>query len=197
MTQEPGGQPDGHLAPGPLPARSAAEANLYLDLHPCECGTPRQRDRQELRQGENGAATSVYEGTCPGCGLEWSVAFSLPVAPAPPGRIGGEAPSRIIDPGEWLLLSDQDAGVPAGEAPLSPADRARLGRAADEADEAAKFIPDGHDRVPDDAFTTTLGQSMRDTFPGRFTITDLRGRAQLYRAGAQQDQGRRPRGRAS
>jgi hypothetical protein len=197
MTQDPGGQQDGRRPRAALPARSPAEANLYLDLHPCECGTPRTRERQELREGEGGGVTSVYAGTCPGCGQEWSIAFSLPDAPPPAGHIGGPAPSRIIDPGEWLLLSDQDAGIPAGEELLSPADRARLGRAADEADEAAKFIPAGHDRVPDDAFTTTLGQSMRDAFPGRFTVTDLRGRAQLYRAGAQQDPGRRPRRKAS
>ena len=47
-----------------------------------------------------------------------------------------------------------------------------------------KFIPSGHDRVPDEAFTSGLGCAMRDTFPGQFLLADLRERAQLYRAGA-------------
>jgi len=38
---------------------------------------------------------------------------------------------------------------------------------------------------------------MRDAFPGRFLKEDLRSRAQLYRAGAQQDRRRHPPGVAS
>jgi hypothetical protein len=61
----------------------------------------------------------------------------------------------------------------------------------------AKFIPPGQDRVPDDAFTSSLGRTMRDAFPGRFLKADLLSRAQLYRADAQQDRGRHPWGKAS
>jgi hypothetical protein len=170
---------------------------LYLVLNPCECGTARPHGSQELREGDDGGLMSVHAGTCPGCGRPWSVAFSLPASAPPAGRIGGAEPSAIIDPGEWFWLSEQDAGIPASEDPLSPGDRARLGRAADETDEVAKFIPPGHDRVPDGAFTSTLGRAMRDAFPGRFLAADLDCRAQLYRAAAGPGRVRHPQGQAS
>ena len=183
MTENTGGQQSRDDAQALLPARSAAEMHLFLDLHPCDCGAARQRGVQELREGGNGGLMSVYAGTCTGCGRQWSVAFSLPESPPPADRIGGSEPSAIIDPGEWLWLSDQDASIPAG-GPARPGDRARLGRAAAEHDEAAKFIPPGLDRVPSSAFTTSLGRAMLDAFPHRFLREDLEGRAQLYRAGA-------------
>jgi hypothetical protein len=135
---------------------------------------------------------SVHAGTCPGCGQQWSVTFSLPATPPPAGRIGRAEPSAIIDPGEWLFLSEQAAGVPADGGLLSPGDRARLALAADTADEVAKFIPPGRDRVPDEAFTSILGRAMCDASPGRLRKADLISRAQLYRAGACQDHQRHP-----
>jgi hypothetical protein len=175
-----------------LRARSATEAQLYLDLHPCgECGTPRPRGSQELRQGGDGRLTSVHAGACPGCGRGWNVAFSLPASPLPAGLIGGAEPSAIIDPGEWLVLSDRDASVLVSSGPLGPEDRARLARAADEIAEVAKFIPAGRDRVPEEAFTSTVGRAMRAAVPGRFLGADLTDRARLYRAGARPGHGRR------
>jgi hypothetical protein len=197
MTEDHGAQLPLSGARGPLPARSAAEAHLYLILHPCECGAPRPHGSQELREGGDGGLVTVHAGTCPGCGRRWSVVFTLPASAPLPGCIGGTESSAIIDPGEWFWLSEQDAGVPAGGGPLSPDDRARLGRAADETDEVAKFIPPGHDRVPDGAFTSSLGRAMHAAFPGRFLKADLDSRAQLYRAGARPGYVRHPMGQAS
>jgi hypothetical protein len=183
LTESLSGPQAGPGRQGPLPARSATEAHRYLDLHPCECGTARPRGAQELRDGGNGTLTSVHGGTCPACGRRWSIAFSLPASPPPAGVIGGGERSQIIDPGEWLWLSNQDAGFPAGRAPGRAA-RERLHRAAAEADEAAKFIPEGGDRVPAGAFTSSLGRAVHDAFPGCFSRAALRERARLYRAGA-------------
>lgn len=160
-----------------LPARSATEAQLYLDLHPCGCGTARLRSTQDLRADGNGSFISVYEGACSGCGRQWRAAFILPASLPVVGLIGGREPSQIIDPGEWLWLSDRDASGAAG--PEAPA---LLDRAAAAAEEAAKFIPAGADRVPGNAFRSTLGRAMRDAVPGRFLKTDLDERARLYRA---------------
>ena len=165
-----------------LPARSATEAHLYLDLHPCECGTARPRGTQELLAGGEGSLVSIHTGTCPGCGRQWSAAFILPASMPPVGRIGGSEPSAIIDPGEWLWLGERDASLAASGAP-GPGKRALLDRAAAAAEEAAKFVPPGHVRVPGDAFTSSLGRAMRDAFPARFLKTDLDKRARLYRAG--------------
>jgi hypothetical protein len=183
MTEYPGGQHPRHEAQGLLPARSATEAQLYLNLNPCACDTARPRDTQELRGDGRGGLTSVRAGTCAGCGCPWSVEFSLPASPPPPGHIGGSEPSKIIDPGEWLLLSDQDADIEASSAPDQQV-RARLARAAAEIDEVLKFIPVGADCVPDDAFTTSRGRAMLDVFPDRFRKPELVARAQLYRTGA-------------
>ena len=133
---------------GALAARSAAEAQIYMDLHPCECGTPRSRGAQDLRDDGNGGLTSVYAGTCPGCGWrQWSFAFTLPAFQPPVGRIGGREPSKIIDPGEWIYLSDLHAGFPASRRP-GPEDCARLSRAATAVEEAAKFILPGLEPRP-------------------------------------------------
>lgn len=180
-----------------LAARSATEAQIYMDLHPCdECGAARVRGGQDLREDGNGGLVSVYAGTCPGCGLQWSFAFAVPAAPPPAGRIGGSEPSAIIDPGEWVYLSDLNASSPAGPAP-SPGDRARLSRAAAAAEEAAKFIPPGLDSVPAEAFTSSCGRAMFAAFPARFRGSDLRERARLYRAGAMLQGWRSPRELAS
>ena len=141
MTENPGGEPR-RGAQGPLSARSATEAHLYLDLHPCECGTARPRGIQDLRDAGNGRLTSVHSGTCPGCGRRWSVAFTLPASPPPAGCIGDGEASAIIDPGQWLWLSNLDAGFPAAGVP-SPRDRARLYRAAAKADENHQVHPFG------------------------------------------------------
>jgi hypothetical protein len=185
MVTNLGGQQPGQAGPGPLAARSAAEAQLYLDLHGCQgCGAARPRGSQELRDDGDGALVSVYAGICPGCGQPWSEAFAIPASPAGAGRIGGAAPSAIIDPGEWLFLSDQAAGIPVAGELAGPGDSARLTLAAAAAEEAAKFIPPGEDRVPDRAFTSSLGRAMHAADPGRFRKADLNDRAQLYRVGA-------------
>lgn len=169
-------------AQGALPARSAAEAQMYLDLHPCACGAPRSRARQELQAAGDSGLRSVYAGICPGCGRPWSVAFTLPDSPPPPDRIG-EGTSAIIDPAEWLLLSDQAAaGSVAGT--LTVQGRARLLEAADAAAEALKFVPPGSDCVPAGAFTSSAGRVLRDSCPERFTRDSLLARCQVYMAGA-------------
>lgn len=168
----------------PLRARSSTEIHLYLDLHPCECGTARPRDVQELRGGEEGYV-SAYEGTCPGCGRPWHAEFSLPVSAPPQGSIG-DGPSAIICPGEFVWLSDRESAIPAS-GPRSPAARARLALAAAELEEAAKFIPEGSDRVPAEALASAIGQALNATSPRRFLKTDLSSRARLCRAGMPQD----------
>jgi hypothetical protein len=183
MTENPGGQ-------RPLLVRSAVEAHIFLDLHACECGAGRSRGAQELREDGNGGYMSVYHGTCSGCGRPWRGEFTLPAFQPPDGSIGGPGPSAVIDPGEWVYVSDLAAAFPAGSAP-GPEDRVRLARAAAAVREALKFVPEGLDRVPDNAFTAARGRAMRDAFPDRFLAADLRVRALLYEAGAALQGGQR------
>src|SRR2546421_8402360 len=94
-----------------LVARSAPECRLYLDLHPCSCGATAFPVRHVLRSGEGDALEAVYEGDCASCGLPRRFVFELDSAtpPAPPAY-GGPQPSRIICPGQFLLVADRAAG---------------------------------------------------------------------------------------
>ncbi|MBX7270186.1 hypothetical protein KIF24_31955 [Micromonospora sp. Llam7] len=158
----------------PLLSRTNAEAHLYMDLHPCSCGAtgfPRQSTVVTLDDGD---LASRYTGACVGCGQEREFVFRLPPLVAPAGggfRYGGDEPSQLLDPGEWLLVSDAYAGqVPAQPSAGEAGQRARaaLSRAVAALDEVGKFIPTGADAVPPDAFTSDRGRQLHQREPGRF-----------------------------
>lgn len=165
-----------------LVARSIEECHLYMELHPCECGEEVfdwSRHRLEQRTGEH-PLFSVYEGSCGNCGVQRRFEFAVPVQPvqpaqpAVPGRYGGEEPSRIVDPGEFLWSSERAAaGVPAdpGElaADVDPDDAYdAVELAVAGVIEVLKFLPPGADSVPPEAFSSPLGRRMYDADPGRF-----------------------------
>ena len=101
------------------------------------------------------------------CGaVDRSFEFEIPTPFAARGFYGDEAPSTIIGPGEFLAHSEKLArSVPAmaslGE-PQRPAARARLSAAIECLREVLKFIPEGHRRVPPEAF---LSDDDRALFP--------------------------------
>jgi hypothetical protein len=154
-------------------ARSAEECHLYMELHPCSCGEEAFDWSKHHAEQRNGHLVSVYEGTCGGCGtprrFEFEVAATSPTPPA----YGGEAPSRIVDPGEFLVASQRvAASVPALPAQVATEDLEdaydAIGSAVAGIVEVLKFIPDGAEAVPPEAFTSDLGRRMYDTDPGRF-----------------------------
>ncbi|OLB64736.1 MAG: hypothetical protein AUI10_09750, partial [Actinobacteria bacterium 13_2_20CM_2_72_6] len=157
-----------------LVARSAPECRLYLDLHPCSCGATAFPVRHVLRPGEGDALEAVYEGDCASCGLPRRFVFELdPATPPPPPAYGGPQPSRIICPGQFLLVADRAAG----SAVLDPAGLDATGRAASRTamtvalaamDEVLKFIPDGAPAVPAAAITSPEGRAAYAREPGRF-----------------------------
>lgn len=92
-----------------------------MDLHPCRCGNLDFEPAHWLElNGEHLVAR--YEGTCPGCGTKRSFEFVLdPEIPPLPPAFGGDRPSQIIDPGQFLYVSQQLASaVPADPAELGP-----------------------------------------------------------------------------
>ncbi|HWD78892.1 MAG TPA: hypothetical protein VG497_08420 [Kribbella sp.] len=156
-----------------LTARSAQEAWLYMDLRVCDCGA-KEFERAHRLEGRAGALVSVYEGTCGRCGRERAYEFRMTdeLPPAPPA-FGGDEPSEIIDPGEFLWVSDtvgEDAGLRLLNAPLA---EQRQYRAAWEYSMAAlqevfKFLPATADKVPAERFTSERGQELYRTSPDRF-----------------------------
>jgi hypothetical protein len=170
-------------------ARSPDECHLYMELHPCTCGSDVFTWTRHSLEQRDAQLVSVYEGACGRCDtgrrFEFEVAGGVREPqgeasraglavdqPAPPAY-GGAAPSLIIDPGEFLASSQQAAA----EVPADPArvDADQLGEAYDAIDvavagivEVLKFIPDGADAVPEAAFTSALGRRMYAGDPPRF-----------------------------
>ncbi|WP_328449392.1 hypothetical protein OG780_17905 [Streptomyces sp. NBC_00386] len=156
-----------------LIARSTQEAHLYMDLHACACGAE-SFEREHRLDERDGVLVAVYEGVCPRCGRARSFAFRLTdeLPPAPPA-FGGSEPSRIIDPGEFLWVSDQvatDTGLRLLHTPPAERHQQREGSAFALAavEEVLKFLPRGADSVPGELFTSERGREVYDRTPHRF-----------------------------
>jgi hypothetical protein len=157
-----------------LVTRSSAESHLYMDLHPCACGETRF-DRRQALVDRDGALVSRYAGTCAGCGAERSFEFRLADGPEPFAEdavaYGGAEPSAILDPGQFLAVADRRASaVPASATSAEEQARGRdaMKVAIGALREVLKFIPEGADRVPADAFTSDQGRAVYRREPGRF-----------------------------
>lgn len=141
-----------------LVARSSPECHLYIELHPCACGEAvfAAKHRTVSRDGQ---LVAVYEGPCRRCGAQRSFEFVLAeeIPPRPPA-FGGDAPSTILDAGEFLHAADRFAK-------LAPPD---LARAIACLDEVLKLIPPGHDRVPEESIVSAVGRAVYTAEPGRF-----------------------------
>jgi hypothetical protein len=162
----------------PLPCRSVAEAHLFLDIIGCD---PRQRDHR-LEDWDD-KLVSVY--VCMLEGEPRTFWFESPENPLIEG-FGGDEPSQIIDPGQFLLHADRlSKSVPAGPSDLDPSVHEvaarRLDEAADCIDEVIKFIPEGEHQVPEEAFFSPLGKVAYYQEPGRFRRARLEAVAQTYR----------------
>ncbi len=178
-----------------LPARSPAERELYLTLHPCNCGATQVGEGlPEILNAAGDEPVFRYEGRCVGCGRERRFDFVGTEDPLPEldHWAAGEWPSDLIDAGEWLVVAeayaaDTDAASVAqsittpATAPLfdalglDPAETAAQGatRSATAIDEALKFLPPDRDELPEDAVWSETGRAVRGRSPERFTRTWL------------------------
>jgi hypothetical protein len=143
--------------------RTSKEAHLYMDQRPCTCGDI-AFDRQSAVMTEGAVLCSRYFGKCRTCSTMREFVFELPKVQRPIGNeleFGGPDPSRLLDPGEWLAISEHHAKLNPG----TP-DDLDIARAALE--EVIKFLPDGAECVPDDMFWSDRGRAVRGREPGRF-----------------------------
>jgi hypothetical protein len=157
-------------------ARTSAEAHLFMDLRPCRCGeTAFARDSSVVVAGDDLATR--YAGPCARCGVQREFLFRLPEHVRPPraGEVdfGGDEPSELLDPGEWLKAADAHAGALG--------DRQALATAFAAVGEVLKFIPPGASAVPPEAFRTYPGQSLYAAEPGRFRRDRLIAVREAYR----------------
>ena len=159
-----------------LLARTSAEAHLYLDLHPCECGdTSSPQESAVIAAGDDLA--SRYSGNCSSCGTYREFVFRLPediIMPRPGVVVFGDGtPSELLDPGEWLWVADRYASASPWDASQLDHNNMRQVRRQVAAAEAAMnevlaFIPADGDVVPPEALRTEQGREVYDREPGRF-----------------------------
>ncbi len=154
-------------------SRTSAEAHLYMDLHACSCGSTRFPRHSAVVALADGDLASRYTGACEGCGEEREFVFRLPATPGSTSggfRYGGDEPSQLLDPGEWLLVADAYAGSVPAESAGEAGQRARaaLTRAVAALDEVGKFAPDGGGEIPSSAFVSDRGRQLHQREPGRF-----------------------------
>ncbi|MFI5776864.1 hypothetical protein [Nocardia sp. NPDC051570] len=157
-----------------LVSRSSVECRLYMDLHACSCGETSFEPGHVLREDEEGRLLAVYSGSCARCGLPRQFTFVLDdeMPPSPPA-FGGAAASRIICPGEFLVVAEQAAA--------RDRDRTAVATAVAAVEEVVKFIPDAMDAVPAEAFTSLTGRAAYVREPGRFARARLEATASAYR----------------
>ncbi|MEU8310754.1 hypothetical protein AB0C84_45190 [Actinomadura sp. NPDC048955] len=174
-----------------LTARTMEEVLLYLDLNFCDCCKAPDGLRS-WREQRGRALVSVHAGGCPTCHTTASFEFEIRAQEVViPPAIGGAVPSQIIDPGEFLWLSDQAAsGVPVDISSLPDGQitnaRLLLEDAVVALEEVRKFIPDGFQRVPDEAFFSARGKSLYRSSPERFDRELIEERLDFYRHGLAQ-----------
>ncbi|WP_067860987.1 hypothetical protein [Nocardia shimofusensis] len=164
------------------PARTNAEARLFLRLQPCHvCGTADCAFRSAVVTVD-GELASRYSGECAGCGTTRQYEFRMPDQVLPPPtdtvRFGADNPSELLDPGMWLWYSDQCARqVPERGANLDDrgrrAARHTLATALAAVEEVLKFLPDSAQAVPATAFSSMDGRAVYEREPGRFTRARL------------------------
>jgi len=144
-----------------------------MELHPCACGEAVFEWSRHRREQRGDRLVSVYEGLCGQCDRPRHFEFEVTGEIPPPPAYGGEEPSRIIDPSEFLAVAeDLAAAVPADPATLDPATAGDALEAIEMAvaavDEVLKFLPPGATGVPPDAFLTEAGRAAYTRDPGRF-----------------------------
>jgi hypothetical protein len=160
-----------------------------MDLQPCETCGQHGFSGQSAVVLVDGQLCSRYTGDCARCGSRRQFLFSLPEEIRLPVErdivFGGPEPSELLDPGEWLLVADRAASAASSGDPQS--DREDVALAAAAMDEVLKFVPDGADEVPVEAFRSATGQEMYAQEPGRFRRNRLAAVASTYRGLVDQD----------
>ncbi len=156
--------------------RTNAEAHIYMDQRACTCGDI-EFERQTAVMNDNGVPCSCYFGKCRTCGTPREFVFELPPVRRAAGNqveFGGSDRSRLLDTGEWMAISEYYAKLDPGTFEDLDTARAAL-------EEVIKFLPDGADQVPDDAFWSERGRAVREREPGRFRRARLAAVLDAYR----------------
>jgi hypothetical protein len=172
-------------------ARTSAEAHLYMALNPCPgCGDEQFHVTVHTTLVDGDLLTR-YTGPCRTCTAAREFSFDIgdsgdsgdvgdigDIDSAGEVEFGRDEPSALIDAGQWLTCAERIiASTPTTILGVSEdewrARRFMFRTAAESVGEVLKFIPDGADAVPPQAFWTDDGRAARDRTPDRFRRAHL------------------------
>jgi hypothetical protein len=170
--------------------RTYNEAILYIRLRPCGCGET-EAGWQQVSIVLDDAPARYFTGACANCGRarEFTVAMPADAQPRPDVVFGdGAECSQVIDPGEWVGVSDlygQTAEELLTDGEFDEADvqivHYALSARVSALDEALKFVPGNGDAVPEWLFRSVSGRAAFEAAPPRFGRDSLRAeRAALW-----------------
>jgi hypothetical protein len=159
-------------------ARTYNEAILFMRLRPCGCAEMEARWR-DVPVTVFGQPARYFTGNCENCGRarEFTIAMPDDVKRRDDVVYGdGTEPSEIIDPGEWLgvsdlygqraeeVLTDENFGGGEDVNVVYFALSARVSAL----DEILKFLPANADVMPEWYFRSITGRAVYETAPARF-----------------------------
>jgi hypothetical protein len=176
-------------------ARTFDEVYLYLDLRPCVCGATDLDERITSSVDVDGRPAERVSGHCGSCGRSRQFTFEMPAGPPDVSfevQYGkGDEPSRLIDCGEWLGVSELYSSAAEqhleglGDEP-DDEDLTRgyylLTSALAALDEVIKFLPAGADEVPEGAFWSPAGRMVYENATERFGRDGLTDEREALRA---------------
>lgn len=172
-------------APQPLIARFDLESFAYMTFHPCACGDESICDVKIDIRGPY--AFAVYDAPCPSCDQRRFFEFRL--------DSNFDAPSAIVDAGQWLLTAERYASVVPADLESLHGERREaaasyLARAVTALEEALKFVDTNDGRVPATALFSAVGRALYADEPGRFRRARIEAILDTYRASLAKLRGR-------
>ncbi|TMR14401.1 hypothetical protein ETD86_28705 [Nonomuraea turkmeniaca] len=164
-------------------ARSLVEAYVHLDLV-AHGGEPGASRRAAVAEEQDGWVLRLGDA-------EVLVPYEAEAGARHEQLTFGSGLSELIDPGQWVLIAATYARralegglfLAAGPSDAGAFDTvaADWRVAADAVAEALKFFPDGATELPQEAFWSEMGRSLRELQPDRLTRRKLEDDLAFYR----------------
>lgn len=160
-------------------ARTFNEAILFIRLRPCGCGEM-EAEWQDVALSVNGQPVRYFTGACANCGRPREFTIAMPADADRRDDVvygDGDEPSQVIDPGEWLgvsdlygqraaeVLTDEHFGGPGDVNVVYFALSARVSAL----DEILKFMPANADAMPEWLCRSITGRAVFEANPNRFS----------------------------
>jgi hypothetical protein len=157
--------------------RTYNEAILFIRLRPCGCGET-EAAWQAVALTLDDAPARYFTGPCQNCGRAREFTLAMPDEAHPRADVVfGDGPgySQVIDPGEWVSVSDQygeRVDELLSDSELDAADvevvQYALSARVSALDEVLKFLPHNGDAVPEWLFRSVTGRAVFEAAPARF-----------------------------